>query len=402
MSQPVTNIYNEPSSSVLSIQISINNKNNNNGTYACELCDFISLYKSVVIRHFKYSCKNNPNKKSIRPDKIKFKEEKKNPEFFHTKEKYENLGNSPSIPSTNTVKLIKNEYITDSLVLNESSIDLVTKTSSIKENIMSPLNMENNIESTTKIESIKKHEHVSLYNSQLTEHSAQDLLIPSIPSVSISDLLMLKILENQENQKRQHNELIEQLKKTIEYNKAINIEESYFNIEKIQIFLTDQIDFVEVLTKRYGSREKAINHIKNRIHEKQEGDVALFCDIYLNGEPDTWPINCLDWGKHTYKIAQANNKPINDPDGLLIYKNFRVAYANNLLSFNTTELSNAFKHAPEDYGYKNHKDFVFTLRLLQDKADSLYSNNTCDIFIKKLTERFRIIKEYFCNLQNAL
>lgn len=36
-----------------------------------------------------------------------------------------------------------------------------------------------------------------------------------------------------------------------------------FNIEKIQIYMTDPIDFVEVLTKRMGTRKQAIDYIRS-------------------------------------------------------------------------------------------------------------------------------------------
>ena len=395
MSQLNTSIFNESSLAMLSEQIPINDQNNNE-KYICELCNFRSVYKSALVRHIKYSCKNNQNKKEIRPDK-KFTQKNS----FPNKEQGQSLKDAQSSIPTNTAKLIQAKNMIDFILSNESYIDPIMENTFIERNVMCPVAAEENIEPITN-EDMKKHVHNFLHNFQVTEKPLKNL---SIPSVSNNDSLMLRILlQNQEQQHKQHNELMgqnnelmEQLKKTVEQcNKPINIEKGYFNIEKIQIFMTDPIDFVDVLTKRYGCREKAINHIKNRIYEKKEGDITLFCDIYLNGEPDTWPISCLNRKNRTYKIAQPNNEAINDPGGIQIHKNFRVAYANTLLRLCNEEVFKTLKQDTESHDYEKQRDFMldeFDLSLFQDKAEALYINNPCDPFIKKLTERFRIIEE---------
>lgn len=175
-------------------------------------------------------------------------------------------------------------------------------------------------------------------------------------------------------------------------NQPINT--NVFNIEKIQIYVTDSIDFVEVLTKRFGSRKKAIDHIRSKIHRNIEGDVELFCEIYLNGTPDTWPISCPDQKNKVFRIAQPDSKTINDPGGVEIHKRFRNIYANTLLRLSNSAIHETLSKIPGTPEYEESRDNLldsYELGKIQEKAHDLCKAPT-DPFIKKLAVKFKSLE----------
>lgn len=170
-----------------------------------------------------------------------------------------------------------------------------------------------------------------------------------------------------------------------------------FNIDKIQIYMTDSIDFIEVLTKRMGSRKQAVDFIRSKIHQKVEGDVDVFCEIYLHGEPDTWPISCPDKKNHVFRIAQPDSKVINDPGGVQIYRMFKNVYSNTLLRLNNSMIYETLTKLPGTPEYEASRDQLldsFELGLIQDKAHAL-CKAPCDQFIKKLSVKFKSLEKSY-------
>lgn len=170
-----------------------------------------------------------------------------------------------------------------------------------------------------------------------------------------------------------------------------------FNIDKIQIYITDAIDFVEVLTKRFGNRKQAVDYIRSKVHKKVEGDVDVFCDIYLHGAPDTWPISCPDKKNHVFRIAQPNSQVINDPGGVQIYKMFRNIYSNTLLRLNNSAIYDTLNQVPGTPEYEASRDTLldsFELGIIQDKAYEL-CRSPCDPFVKKLAVKFKSLEKSY-------
>lgn len=181
------------------------------------------------------------------------------------------------------------------------------------------------------------------------------------------------------------------------YNMIKKAPTNVFNIEKIQIYMTDSIDFIEVLTKRFGNRKQAVDYIRSKIHKKVEGDVDVFCEIYLHGEPDTWPISCPDKKNHVFRIAQPNAEVINDPGGVQIYKMFKNIYSNTLLRLNNSAIYDTLNKIPGTPEYEESRDNLldsFELGLIQAKAHEL-CKAPCDPFVKKLAVKFKSLEKSY-------
>lgn len=191
---------------------------------------------------------------------------------------------------------------------------------------------------------------------------------------------------------------IDSLKKTFESTNKSVYNSNTFNIEKIQIYITDNnVDFVDVMTKRMGSRKQAVDYIKSKIRQKIDGDVELFCDIYLNGTPDTWSISCPDAKHKVFRIAQPDSKVINDPGGVQIHKNFRNIYSNTLLRLNNRAIFDTISKIPGTPEYEQSRDELldsFELGMIQEKAQELCKAPS-DPFIKKLAVKFKSLEKSY-------
>lgn len=191
---------------------------------------------------------------------------------------------------------------------------------------------------------------------------------------------------------KQQVDTIQSLIKRLENKSQPNV----FNIEKIQIYVTDKaVDFVEVLTKRFGSRKRAIDYIRSKVNKKVEGDVDVFCDIYLHGAPDTWPISCIDKKNHVFRIAQPDSKVISDPGGVQIYDFFKNAYSNTLLRLNNAAIYETLNLIPGTAEYEASRDNLldsFELGVIQAKAHDL-CKASCDPFVKKLAIKLKSLEK---------
>lgn len=169
-----------------------------------------------------------------------------------------------------------------------------------------------------------------------------------------------------------------------------------FNIDKIQIYLTDPVDFVDVLEKRMGSRKKAIDFVRSKVNKKTEGDVDLFCEIYLQGDPETWSISCQDKKHHIYHIIKPSGGIISDPGGSEIYKIFRSNYTNTLLKLSNTYIKETLNLKTDSMEYEKARDElldVFDLGSIQEKVCAL-CNSSYNPFIKKLSVKLTVLENH--------
>lgn len=324
--------------------------------YTCKLCGLVFTKAPALSRHKLHSCKNNPDRTPRHVKKV----------HVHTQNlKTENCNNNSNLVNKSSIEVLKEKTSDDSNSI-KTVVPSIKKTNA---NLLQGM--------TTCLDKIPDH------NEEST----------AIIATPLDNQLLMKILDNQMNQMKSHDALqtqISQLKSSFEKTKP-----NYFNIEKIQIFMTDPVDFVDVLTKRWGSRQKAVDYIRARVHQKLEGDVELFCNIYLSGDTDTWPISCVDKKNLTFRIAQPNQEPINDPGGIQIHRNFRNAYANTLLRLSNAELEKTFKYVPGSEEYEMQRDILmdeFDLNLFQEKAQDLYQAKY-EPFVKKLTIKFKMLEK---------
>lgn len=172
---------------------------------------------------------------------------------------------------------------------------------------------------------------------------------------------------------------------------------SVFNIEKIQVFITEPVDFIDVLTKRLGNRRHAIDFIRSKLNKKLEGDVDIFCEIYLHGSPDTWSISCADKKNHIYRLMDPQSNITNDPSGIEIHKNFRRNYSNTLLKLSNALIMETINKKPGTAEHEKCRDELldtYDLKAMQDKAYDLCIAPH-DPFIKKLSVKIKILEKSY-------
>ena len=362
-------------------EISLNFPMNKN-IYPCDMCQKTFSSTPSLYRHKNHSCKNNPNK-TPRNDIIKISEMRKSKNItngsHHIISLTSKITSFDALDKDNTEHVIKEAKeqptfhavdIIDIIdIIDKENRHLIKKTSTI--DMMDTIDIQGQ-------QLIKKLDTRPINSTDNTNVDKSEL---------ISDLRMLF-----------QQELGNKIEKIVsKLDKNHKPQTNYFNIEKIQIFMTDPIDFVEVLTKRLGSRKLAIEFIKSKIHKKLEGDVDMFCAIYLHGEPDTWPISCLDKKNHVYRIAQKDSTVISDPGGLVIHKSFRNNYSNTLLRLNNSYIFETLSKEPGTEEFEKSRDELldtFDLSAMQDKALSL-TEAACDPFTKKLSIKLKTLEKAF-------
>lgn len=334
--------------------------------YKCELCQKDIKYEWNLNRHREYSCKKNPNR-VIRSDY-----KKKLNEATLSDKAYENVTENEDIEENDDNEI--NDK--NSNVLDRADVEA------------DELNQKNHT----------IHDKLDLNDSILEQQMGMmDNFYKS---------LIMELKELKQEVKNQKEELKEERQEFKEFTDGIqkklaavtmDPDSKVINVDKIQLFITDQVDFVDVLTHRWnGDRKRAVDYVKSKIRQKVDGDIDLFCDIYLYGSPDTWSISCPDKKNHIYRIIQPNSEIINDPGGIQIHRNFKNNYSNTLLRLNNTAISETIAKA-------NSKDFEascdrlldeFELGMIQDKAYALIKS-IADHFIRKLSIRFKMIEKSY-------
>ena len=163
------------------------------------------------------------------------------------------------------------------------------------------------------------------------------------------------------------------------------------------IYINDKVDFIEVLTKRFGGDEdKAIRYIKEKISRNLQGDIELFCDIYLVGNKEDWPFIMTDEKNKIFLIKdREGGKYITDTGGYQIFQNFKSNYTDTLLRLTSREINKVTKHNTEAPDFEFKRDYLldtFDLGCVQNKMYGL-SKSDPQPFIKKLSVRIKQIEE---------
>lgn len=310
--------------------------------FVCDKCEMELSSHPALYRHKLHSCKKNPYK-TPRKDKIE----------------------------------------RDLLKANSSATSMVCINSS------KPVDCEE-----TALVPINKSDIMSMF-MQNDPPSIQETSDVEEDSGSMGDILK-KILDNQTALATSQKNLEKRLDNPTDIKNPNNPQ--YINIDKIQIYLTEPVDFVDVLEKRMGDRKKAIDFVRSKVNKKTEGDVDLFCEIYLHGEPDTWSVACPDKKNHIYHILKPNNEGIiSDPGGSELYKIFRSNYTNTLLTLSNTYIKETLSLNIDSKEYEKARDElldVFDLGSIQEKVCML-STAPCNPFIKKLSVKFKMLEKSF-------
>lgn len=164
----------------------------------------------------------------------------------------------------------------------------------------------------------------------------------------------------------------------------------------ITIYITDKVDFLQLFTERFGDENKAINYFKEKISKDIEGDLDVFCDVYLQGPSKNWSLICQDPSTDTFLIKDSDNNIIKDPGGAKLYKNFKNNYADTLLKLSSKEINNVVN---DNLDIKNTNDFEkqrdyllddFDLSMMQNKVFSLFRASHLS-FAKKLKIRIKTL-----------
>lgn len=291
---------------------------------------------------------------------------------------------------TNTVNLSRHKHHSCSMNPNKTP----RSDNKTKKNIdISSVHSNSDASQNTNMTSVpvQGNNTLKITNSDITTVQAQNTIQPESGNSNISNAEIKQIFDFMKGINQRMDKL------TNPNDKPDKSKLNVFNIDKIQIYLTDPVDFVEVLTKRMGSRKQAIDYIRSQVHKKVEGDVDLFCEIYLNGPPDTWPIRCPDKKNRVFRIAKPDSSVINDPGGVQIYKMFKNEYSNTLLRLTNSMIFETLKQIPGTDEFETSRDILldsFELGVIQNKAHDL-CKASCDPFIKKLSVKFNSLEKSY-------
>lgn len=314
--------------------------------HICDGCQLILGSLDTLRRHKRYSCKSTTNK-PVRPDVVIRKQRSK--DKSHDQD-------DKSDPKPQEVDSISRDMIKQMFLANDSANE-------------------------TEIEA----------ETALVEHNPD-----SMSSVLKQLLDSQKALTKDIGGLKQQMSNLGGIGKKIE--DKLEKKPNNFNIDKIQIFLTDPVDFVDVLEKRFGNRKQAIDFVQSKVNKKIDGDVDLFCEIYLHGDPETWSVSCPDKKNHIYQIIKPNNGGIiTDPGGVELHKIFRSNYTNTLLRLSNTYIKETTTLEPGTVEYEKKRDElldVFDLGSIQEKVCSLCVASY-NPFIKKLSVKFRVLEKSY-------
>lgn len=138
--------------------------------------------------------------------------------------------------------------------------------------------------------------------------------------------------------------------------------------------------------------------MRSKVSKKTDGDVDLFCEIYLHGDPETWSVSCPDKKNHIYHLLKPNNGGvISDPGGVELHKIFRSNYTNTLLKLSNTYIKETTSLDTNSKEYEKALDElldVFDLGSIQEKVCELCTN-PYNPFIRKLSVKFKILEKSY-------
>lgn len=188
---------------------------------------------------------------------------------------------------------------------------------------------------------------------------------------------------------------LEKLEDKIYVNDSTSTNITNIQNNNITIYVTDKVDFLKILTERrfLGDETKAINYFKDKIAKNLEGDLDVFCDIYLQGPSDEWSVMCQDPNSNTFLIKDNENNIIQDPGGIKLYKNFKTNYTNTLLKLSSKEINNVVDTNVNSTDFQNRMDYLlddFDLSMMQNKVFYLLKSEHIT-FMKKLKLRMNYL-----------
>jgi len=221
----------------------------------------------------------------------------------------------------------------------------------------------------------------SVYRHQRTSCSGKEKQY-NVSSKQISKLFNL--IEKQQNQIESLTDMVKH--KTIEYNTTTN--NTFINNNNI-VYITDKLDYLDILEQRFGDREKSVEFIKNKLHNKLQGEVDVFSEIHLQGPPNTWPIRCPDKSKKQFYLVQPDNSMIPDPGGVTIHKSFYRNLQTAVLKLINQELSKVVDKGVGSEQYELLRDNLldeFDLHAFQSRALEM-SNEKPGLFVKQLMDQ---------------
>jgi len=154
------------------------------------------------------------------------------------------------------------------------------------------------------------------------------------------------------------------------------------------VYITDNIDYLEILERRFGTRDKSIEFIKNKLHNKLQGEVDVFSEIHLQGPPNTWPIRCPDKSKKQFYLVQPDNTMVPDPGGVTTHKRFYRNLQTAVLKLINQELAKVVDQGVGSDEYEELRDSLlddFDLQAFQTRALEMSSGKPGS-FLKHLMD----------------
>jgi len=155
------------------------------------------------------------------------------------------------------------------------------------------------------------------------------------------------------------------------------------------VYITDHLDYLEILEQRFGDRDKSIEFLKSKLHNKLQGEVDVFSEIHLQGPPNTWPIRCPDKNKKNFYLVQPDNSMIADPGGVTLHRHFYRNLQTALLKMINQEISKVVDHGVGFDGYENTRDELldnFDLQTFQTRALEMCQQKSGS-FLKQLMDK---------------
>jgi len=208
---------------------------------------------------------------------------------------------------------------------------------------------------------------------------------------------VVRLIETQQNHIsqqqvhiKQQNEQINALADLIKNKKPEIINNNTTNtvINNNIVYITDQLDYLEILEQRFGTRDKSIEFIKSKLHNKLQGEVDVFSEIHLQGPPHTWPIRCPDKSKKQFYLVQPDNSMVLDPGGVTTHKRFYRNLQTAVLKLINQELAKVVDHGVGSDEYEELRDSLlddFDLQTFQTRALEMSSGKPGS-FLKHLMD----------------
>lgn len=115
------------------------------------------------------------------------------------------------------------------------------------------------------------------------------------------------------------------------------------------IYVTEDLDYLEILCTKCGSRAKAINFMISKMRNKIKGEVDIFDKIHLSGKSTQWPIQCHSKRDKRFVIHDGHHF-VEDDQGVQIHKIFCKNLQQAIVGLNTLHIGKTIKaFGTDDY-----------------------------------------------------